>query len=88
MLDVSEVVTTLAAALNGVFDSQIAGGEAHDLATLDRARARHAATFFMSAANQANQSIFGMDLTPLVTDESAVIRGLRLAASLTVSTPT
>lgn len=59
----------LAAALNGVFDSQIAGGKRYDLATLGRRAAN--ATFFEShATDQSNQLIFGMDLTPLVTDPS------------------
>ena len=59
----------LAAALNGIFDSQIAGGKRYDLATLGRRAAN--ATFFEShATDAANQLIFGMDLTPLVTDET------------------
>ncbi|HEX3889315.1 MAG TPA: PIG-L family deacetylase, partial [Verrucomicrobiae bacterium] len=59
----------LAAALNGVFDSQIAGGKRYDLATLGRRAAN--ATFFEShATDAATQMIFGMDLTPLVTDET------------------
>jgi len=59
----------LAAALNGVFDSQIAGGKRYDLATLGRRAAN--ATFFEShATDQANQLIFGMDLTPAVVDET------------------
>ena len=59
----------LAAALNGVFDSQIAGGKRYDLATSGRRSAN--ATFFEShATDQATQLIFGMDLTPLVVDES------------------
>jgi len=59
----------LAAALNGVFDSQIAGGKRYDLATLGRRAAN--ATFFEShATDEANQLIFGMDLTPLVLDPS------------------
>jgi LmbE family N-acetylglucosaminyl deacetylase len=62
----------LAAALNGVFDSQIAGGKRYDLATLGRRAAN--ATFFEShATDKSNQLIFGMDLTPLVMDESADI---------------
>lgn len=62
----------LAAALNGVFDSQIAGGKRYDLATLGRRSAN--ATFFEShATDQASQVIFGMDLTPLVQDEAADI---------------
>ena len=59
----------LAAALNGVFDSQIAGGKRYDLATLGRRAAN--ATFFESHATDcANQLIFGMDLTPAVADET------------------
>jgi LmbE family N-acetylglucosaminyl deacetylase len=58
-----------AAKLNGVFQSQIAGGKRYDLATLGRRSAN--ATFFNShATDAATQLIFGMDLTPLVTDES------------------
>jgi LmbE family N-acetylglucosaminyl deacetylase len=59
----------LAAALNGVFDSQIAGGKRYDLATQGRRAAN--ATFFNSHATDAStQLIFGVDLTPVVTDES------------------
>ena len=59
----------LAAALNGVFDSQIAGGKRYDLGTLGRRAAN--ATFFEShATDAANQVIFGMDLTPVVADET------------------
>lgn len=59
----------LAAALNGVFDSQIAGGKRYDLATLGRRSAN--ATFFDShSTDESNQLIFGMDLTPLVADDS------------------
>ena len=59
----------LAAALNGIFDSQIAGGKRYDLATLGRRAAN--STFFEShATDAANQLIFGMDLTPVVADES------------------
>lgn len=59
----------LAAALNGAFDSQIAGGKRYDLATIGRRAAN--ATFFEShATDAASQLIFGLDLTPLVTDDS------------------
>ena len=58
----------LAAALNGVFDSQIAGGKRYDLATMGRRSAN--ATFFDAyASDKTNQLIFGMDLTPLVANE-------------------
>ncbi|MGN6552781.1 MAG: PIG-L deacetylase family protein, partial [Verrucomicrobiota bacterium] len=63
----------LAAALNGVFDSQIAGGKRYDLATLGRRAAN--ATFFQShASDQANQIIFGIDLTPVVKDDTCDMR--------------
>jgi LmbE family N-acetylglucosaminyl deacetylase len=62
----------LAAALNGVFDSQIAGGKRYDIATAGRRSAN--ATFFNShATDKATQLIFGMDLTPLALDESVDI---------------
>jgi LmbE family N-acetylglucosaminyl deacetylase len=62
----------LAAALNGVFDSQIAGGKRYDLATAGRRAAN--ATFFEShATDKTTQLNFGMDLTPLVLDPNADI---------------
>jgi hypothetical protein len=62
----------LAAALNGVFDSQIAGGKRYDLATAGR-RASNATFFESHATDKTSQLIFGMDLTPLVTDETSDI---------------
>ncbi|MCX7869341.1 MAG: PIG-L family deacetylase [Terrimicrobiaceae bacterium] len=57
----------LAAALNGVFHSQIAGGKRYDLATAGRRAAN--ATFLEShATDKASQVIFAMDLTPLLRD--------------------
>jgi LmbE family N-acetylglucosaminyl deacetylase len=62
----------LAAVLNGVFDSQIAGGKRYDTATVGRRAAN--ATFFEShATDKTTQLVFGMDLTPLVEDETADI---------------
>ena len=59
----------LAAELNGVFASQIGGGKRYDLATLGRRAAN--ATFFNShATDHSTQVIFGIDLTPIVADES------------------
>lgn len=59
----------LAAALNGVFDSQIAGGKRYDLAVMGRRCAN--ATFFEShASDQAQMLSFAMDLTPLARDEN------------------
>ncbi|MEK7782083.1 MAG: PIG-L family deacetylase, partial [Verrucomicrobiota bacterium] len=62
----------LAAALNGVFDSQIAGGKRYDLATLGR-RAANATFFDSHATDKSTQLIFGMDLTPVVADETVEI---------------
>src|SRR5439155_17535775 len=59
----------LAAALNGLFDSQIAGGKRYDLAVMGRRRAN--ATFFEShGVDQSDALAFAMDLTPLAHDES------------------
>lgn len=58
-----------AAKLNACFDSQIAGGKRYDLAVLGRRSAN--ATFFDShSTDDSNQVIFGLDLTPLVADDS------------------
>lgn len=59
----------LAALLNGVFESQISGGKRYDLATLGR-RAANATFFDSHATDDCTQVIFGMDLTPLVADDS------------------
>jgi len=60
----------LARELNGVFESQIAGGKRYDLAVMGRRRAN--ATFFNSHATDASDSVwFGMDLTPLLEDGAA-----------------
>src|SRR5450756_754716 len=68
----------LAAKLNGVFDSQIAGGKRYDLATLGRRSAN--ATFFDShATDAATQVIFGMDLTPLVQEPTRDIADYALS---------
>lgn len=64
----------LAAALLGVFDSQIVGGKRYDLATLGRRRAN--ATYFAShGVDDTTGIIFAMDLTPLVNDPSLDIKG-------------
>jgi LmbE family N-acetylglucosaminyl deacetylase len=59
----------LAAALLGVFDSQVTGGKRYDLAALGRRRAH--ATFHESHDTDASTALsFAMDLTPLVQDPS------------------
>jgi LmbE family N-acetylglucosaminyl deacetylase len=59
----------LAASLNGLFDSQIAGGKRYDLAVQGRRCAN--ATFFESHGVDASNALaFAMDLTPLVENNS------------------
>ncbi|NLN76313.1 MAG: PIG-L family deacetylase [Armatimonadetes bacterium] len=59
----------LAAALLGVFDSQICGGKRYDLAAMGRRRAN--ATFFASHGVDDTEGLaFGLDLTPLIEDDS------------------
>jgi LmbE family N-acetylglucosaminyl deacetylase len=59
----------LAAALNGLFDSQIAGGKRYDLGVIGRRRAN--ATFFESHGVDSSDSLaFAMDLTPLAHDDT------------------
>jgi LmbE family N-acetylglucosaminyl deacetylase len=57
----------IAAALVGVFDSQVTGGKRYDLATAGRRLAN--ATYFASHATDVESALtFAMDLTPLVAD--------------------
>lgn len=59
----------IAASLVGVFDSQVIGGKRYDLATVGRRRAH--ATYLESHAVDVSQLVnFGMDLTPLIDDET------------------
>lgn len=67
----------LAAALNGVFDSQITGGKRYDLAVMGRRLAN--ATFFDAyASDQETHLQWAMDLTPLVEDPSLDIEAYTL----------
>jgi LmbE family N-acetylglucosaminyl deacetylase len=59
----------LAAALSGVFDSQITGGKRYDAAVAGR-RMAHATFFESHATDKADALNFGMDLTPLVVDDA------------------
>jgi hypothetical protein len=54
----------LAAALNSVFDSQIAGGKRYDLAVAGRRRA-HATFLQPHASDQVTGYTIAMDLSPL-----------------------
>ena len=59
----------LAAAVNGIFDSQIAGGKRYDLAVMGRRIAN--ATFFSSHTTDASNALaYAMDLTPLAKDDT------------------
>ena len=59
----------LAAALVGIFDSQICGGKRYDLATIGRRRAN--ATYHAShGADVTTSLMYAMDLKPLIDDES------------------
>jgi LmbE family N-acetylglucosaminyl deacetylase len=62
----------LAAAVNGLFDSQIAGGKRYDLGVIGRRRAN--ATFFEShGVDRSDALAFALDLTPLVEDDTLEI---------------
>lgn len=68
----------IAAALSGVFDSQISGGKRYDLAV----RGRHLAnaTFFEShEVDQAEKLSFAMDLSPLMEDDSVTVADYTLS---------
>jgi len=58
----------IAAALSGVFDSQILGGKRYDTAVAGR-RMAHATFFETHATDKSTALSFAMDLTPLVQDE-------------------
>ncbi len=59
----------LAGSLNGIFDSQIAGGKRYDLAIMGRRRA-NATLFDAHATDGADALAFAMDLTPLIEDDA------------------
>jgi len=68
----------LAAALIGVYDSQIAGGKRYDLATMGRRRAN--ATYHAShGLDETTALVFAMDLMPLIEDDGLDIAGYAAA---------
>jgi LmbE family N-acetylglucosaminyl deacetylase len=70
--------SNIAAALVGVFDSQVSGGKRYDLATAGR-RVAHA-TYYASHATDAESALnFAMDLTPLIDDPTLPIAAYVLA---------
>ncbi len=66
--------SNIAAALVGVFDSQVTGGKRYDLATSGRRLAE--ATYFASHGTDKETALtFAMDLTPLVEDPDLPVSG-------------
>ena len=61
--------SNVAAALVGVFDSQVSGGKRYDLATAGR-RLAHATYHASHGTDQESALSFAMDLTPLIEDPS------------------
>ena len=59
--------SNIAAALVGVFDSQVSGGKRYDLATAGR-RLAHATYYASHATDEESALTFAMDLTALVED--------------------
>ena len=57
--------SNIAAALVGVFDSQVTGGKRYDLATAGR-RLAHATYLASHGVDQESALTFAMDLTPLI----------------------
>jgi len=57
----------IAAALVGVFDSQVSGGKRYDLATAGR-RLAHATYYASHGTDQESALNFAMDLTPLIAN--------------------
>jgi LmbE family N-acetylglucosaminyl deacetylase len=62
----------IAAALVGVFDSQVSGGKRYDLATAGR-RLAHATYYASHATDTETAMNFAMDLTPLVADPGLAV---------------
>jgi LmbE family N-acetylglucosaminyl deacetylase len=68
----------IAAALVGVFDSQVSGGKRYDLATAGR-RLAHATYHASHGTDEENALSFAMDLTPLVEDPGLPVADYVLA---------
>jgi len=68
----------IAAALVGVFDSQVSGGKRYDLATAGR-RLAHATYYASHGTDEESALSFAMDLTPLVEDASLPVTDFVLA---------
>ena len=70
--------SNIAAALVGVFDSQVSGGKRYDLATAGR-RLAHATYYASHGTDEESALSFAMDLTPLVEDTSLPVADYVLA---------
>jgi LmbE family N-acetylglucosaminyl deacetylase len=70
--------SNIAAALVGVFDSQVTGGKRYDLATAGR-RLANATYYAPHGTDQESALNFAMDLTPLVEDASLDVAAYTLA---------
>jgi LmbE family N-acetylglucosaminyl deacetylase len=70
--------SNIAAALVGVFDSQVSGGKRYDLATAGR-RLAHATYYASHGTDEESALSFAMDLTPLVEDPSLPLTDYVLA---------
>jgi LmbE family N-acetylglucosaminyl deacetylase len=70
--------SNIAAALVGVFDSQVSGGKRYDLATAGR-RLAHATYYASHGTDEETALSFAMDLTPLVEDASLAVTDYVLA---------
>ena len=75
----SSARTNIAAALVGVFDSQVSGGKRYDLATAGR-RLAHATYYASHGTDQESAINFAMDLTPLVRNPQMPIADYVLGA--------
>jgi len=71
--------SNIAAALVGVFDSQVSGGKRYDLATAGR-RLAHATYFASHGTDEESALTFAMDLTPLVESPELSVRDYVLGA--------
>ena len=70
--------SNIAAALVGVFDSQVTGGKRYDLATAGR-RLAHATYYASHGTDEESALNFAMDLTPLVEHPDLAIADYVLA---------
>jgi len=70
--------SNIAAALVGVFDSQVSGGKRYDLATAGR-RLAHATYLASHGTDEESALTFAMDLTPLVEDPAMPMAEYALA---------